>query len=150
MAQNKTLVWRGNVADANRQPLLFEGICVDSGVLPGTLMKVVASGLETSDVASTVAGTKLLLANRDLMRQKNMDDTWVQNDTMQAVEFRSGEFGVARVASGQNITARRTALTSNGDGTLIIANPAADHIIAYTDEIINTGGSEALVEIYKD
>lgn len=150
MAKNKTLIWRGNAADANRQPLLIEGICTSAGVLPGTLVKVVATGLATSDVAATVNGTKLLLANRDVMRQKNIDEAWTQNDSMQAVELRSGEFAVARVAAGQNITARRTPLASNGDGTLKIATPATDYIVAYSDEIINTGASVALVEIYKD
>lgn len=149
MAVDKTLVWKGNAADANRQPLLIEGIATEAGILPGTLLKVVATGLATSDIVSTSNASKFILANRDVMRQKNMDEAWVQNDSMQGVEFRSGEFGVARVAAGQNITARRTPLASNGDGTLKIA-AGADVVLCFADEIINTAAAVTLVNVYKD
>lgn len=150
MAASKTLVWRGSATAANRQPLLIEGIALDA-MLPGTLVEVTATGIQTSDNAATVFDLTPTLANRDVMRQKNMDETWVLNDSMQAVEFRSGEFGTARVAAGQDITKRRTALSSNGDGTLkIAATDGTEQILFYSDEIINTGGSVTLVYVYKD
>ena len=78
-----------------------------------------------------------------------MDAAWVINESMQAVEFRSGEFGCVRVAAGQNITKRRTALSSNGNGTLkIAATGGTEEILCYSDEIINTGGAAALVNVY--
>lgn len=148
MANTKTLVWRGNVAAANAQPLFYEGICLDA-MLPGTLVQPVATGISTTAVIATVFNSKPVFANRDVMRQKNMDTAWVLNDSMQAVEFRSGEFGCIRVAAGQNITARRVGLSSNGDGTLKIAlTDGTEQILCYSDEIINTGGVVALVNVY--
>ena len=153
MAASKTLVWRGNASGASMQPNLFEGVALDA-MLPGTLLDAVATGLQTSTRVATTFGGTPIFANRDVMRQKNMDEAWVISESMQAVEFRSGEFGCVRVAAGQNITKRRTALSSNGDGTLKIAvTPAtvgatSEEILCYSDEIINTGGAVALVSVY--
>jgi hypothetical protein len=150
MAASKTLVWRGNASGASMQPNLYEGIALDA-MLPGTLVEPVATGIQTSDNADTDFTQTAMFANRDVMRQKNMDQVWVINESMQAVEFRSGEFGCVRVAAAQNITKRRTGLASNGDGTLkIAAIDGTDNVLVYTDEIINTGGAVALVNVYKD
>lgn len=147
MANTKTLVWRGNASGAEMQPNLFEGIALDA-MLPGTLLTVGATGLSTNAVAATVFSGKPIFANRDVMRQKNMDEAWVLNDSMQAVEFRSGEFGCVRVATGQTITARRVGLSSNGDGTLkIAATDGTEQILCYSDEIITTT-AVTLVNVY--
>ena len=148
MAASKTLVWRGNASSAEMQPNLYEGIALDA-MLPGTLVEAVATGVQTSDNADTDFTQTPMFANRDVMRQKNMDQAWVINESMQAVEFRSGEFGCVRVAASQDITKRRTGLASNGDGTLkIAAIDGTDKILCYSDEIINTGGGVALVNVY--
>ena len=147
MAASKTLVWRGNVAEANCQPLLPEGIALDA-MAPGTLLSQVATGLQTSVVAATVFTNRPLFANRDVMRQKNMDAAWVINESMQGVMFRSGESGCVRVALGMNITSRGVGLASNGDGTLkIAATNDTEQILCWSDEIINTGAAIALVNV---
>ena len=147
MANTKTLVWRGNVASANAQPLLNEGIALDA-MLPGTLVSQVATGLQTSVVAATVFTNRPLFANRDVMRQKNMNAAFIINESMQAVMFRSGESGCVRVINGQNITSRGVGLASNGDGTLkIAATDDTDQILCWSDEIINTGAAIALVNV---
>jgi hypothetical protein len=147
MASSKTLVWRGSASSADMQPNLFEGIAL-AAVLPGTLLTVGATGLSANAVAATVFSGKPIFANRDVMRQKNMDAAWVLNDSMQAVEFRSGEFGCVRVATGQAIAARRTPLSSNGDGTLKIAvTDGTEQILCYSDEIITTT-AVTLVNVY--
>lgn len=149
MTASKTLVWRGNASGAEMQPNLFEGIALGAATLPGTLLQPAATGLNESAIAATVFNSKPIFANRDVMRQKNMDQAWVQGDSMQAVEFRSGEFGCVRVAAGQNITSRRVGLSSNGDGTLKIAlTDGTEQILCYSDEIINTGGAAGLVNVY--
>ena len=149
MSNTKTLVWRGNASSSEMQPNVFEGIAVDA-MLPGTLLDVAAGGLATSAVAATVFSQKPIFANRDVLRQKNMNEAWVIAESMQAVEFRSGEFGCVRVAAAQNITKRRTGLSSNGDGTLKIAlTNGTEQILCYSDEIINTGGAVALVNVYE-
>ena len=154
MAASKTLVWRGPADGAECKPNLQEGIALDA-MLPGTLIERVATGFQTSTNAGTDFSSECLVANRDVMRQKNMDEAWVLNDSMQAVSFRSGEFGVIRVAAGQNITARGTPLASNGDGTAKIATiPAtvgatSEQVLFYAEEIINTGGAVTLVAVSK-
>lgn len=149
MTATKTLVWRGNASGAEMQPNLFEGIALTGTILAGELLDVAATGLTPSVAAATAFNTKPIFANRDVMRQKNMIDPWTINESMQAVEFRSGEFGCVYVALGQNITARHVALSSNGDGTLkIAATDGTEQILCYSDEIINTGAAAALVNVY--
>lgn len=148
MTATKTLVWRGNASGAEMQPNLFEGIALNA-MLPGTLVQPAATGISTTAVLATAFNSKPIFANRDVMRQRNMIDPWTINGSMQAVEFRSGEFGCVYVALGQNITARRVALSSNGDGTLkIAATDGTEQILCYSDEIINTGAAPALVNVY--
>jgi len=148
MTATKTLVWRGNASGAEMQPNLFEGIALNA-MLPGTLVQPAATGISTTAVLATAFNSKPIFANRDVMRQRNMIDPWTINGSMQAVEFRSGEFGCVYVALGQNITARRVALSSNGDGTLkIAATDGTEQILCYSDEIINTGAGAALVNVY--
>lgn len=148
MTASKTLVWRGSADAANKAPNVFEGIALDA-MLPGVLLDPVATGLQTSAIAATVFNSKPIFSNRDVMRQKNMDAAWVINESAQGVEFRSGEFGCVRVAASQVIAKRRTPLSSNGDGTLKIAlTDGTEQILAYSDEIITTGGSAELVNVY--
>lgn len=148
MTATKTLVWRGNASGAEMQPNLFEGIALNA-MLPGTLVQPAATGISTTAVLATAFNSKPIFANRDVMRQRNMIDPWTINGSMQAVEFRSGEFGCVYVALGQNITARRVALSSNGDGTLkIAATDGTEQILCYSDETINTGAAPALVNVY--
>lgn len=148
MSAGKTLVWRGSADAASKKPNIIEGLCV-AAMLPGTLLTPVAAGLQTSVIAATVFSSKPIFANRDVMRQKNMDALWVVDESMQGVEFRSGEFGTVRVAAAQNIATRRVPLSSNGDGTLKIAvTDGTEEILCYSDEIINTAGAVALVNVY--
>ena len=119
MANTKTLVWRGNASAAEAKPNLFEAIALDA-MLPGTLIEAVATGFQTSATAATVFGKTPTFANRDVMRQKNMDEAWVINESAQAVEFRSGESGdgvglLSSAAQGETIRDRWNSGTARGE-----------------------------------
>lgn len=129
-------------------PQTVEGKAL-SAVLPGSLVKQIPTGLDASDIAATVFGQLPIFANKDEMgTSKSVDDAWTINENMVAIQARSGEFMNVIVASGQNITSSGVGLSSNGDGTLkIAATNGSEEILAYSDEIINTGAGTALVRV---
>lgn len=143
MAKGKQLIYVGPADGANHKPLTVEGVCLTATLLPGTVVEEVAGGLQANANAATVFGQELLVANKDSMRQKAVSTAWVQNENMVAVKARSGEFLNVLVAPGQNITSRGVPLSLNGSGILVIATPATDQIMCYSDEIINTTGGPA-------
>jgi len=125
------------------KPLNVEGKAL-SAVRPGALCAQAATGINENAQAATTLGASLLIADKDQQRGKTVDDAWTINENMVAFQLRSGEMANALVATGQNITASGTPLSSNADGTLKIAvTPAtvgatSEEILAYADEIINT------------
>ena len=153
MAKRK--IYLGPIDNGSESALHIEGAAVDA-FLPGTLLKQTASGLETSDIAATDFSSECLVAEEygDHVGQ-GVDDAYTIGDNALAVIARSGEFLNVRVAAGQNITAKGTPLSSNGDGTLKIATVPAtvgatsEQILFYADEIVNTGGAVALVRVRK-
>ena len=123
---------------AGEGALMVEGIALDA-VVPGSLVTSVATGIQTSADASTVFGTLPLFANKDELRSRSVDDAWTINESMVAIQPKSGEFINALVATGQTITKVGTGLASNGDGTLkIAAVNGTDAVICYSDEIVTT------------
>lgn len=140
----KRTIYVGPVDSYNGKPLIVEGVAVDANVLPGTLMKLTAAGLDVSEDAATVHGEPVLIADRDKLAQAPIDQAWRQGETMQAVQLRSGEFANVLVAPGQNIQRRGTPLVRNGSGLLQTGNGAnTQDAICFADEIINTTGGPA-------
>lgn len=138
----KRVIFAGPADGANQKPLTVEGVALGAAILPGTILKQTATGLDVNDVAATVFGQLLLVADKDQMRSKSVDDAWTQNENMVAIQPRSGEIINALVASGQNITVPGTALTRNGAGLLVAAaTDGTNEIVAYADEL--TGGALA-------
>ena len=134
-------------ADYDVKPLYVEGVCLTASLLPGTVVEQVATGLQTNASAATVFGQMPLVADMDLLRQKTVDDAWVQNENMQAVRVRENEFVNVLVAAGNNITARGVGLSLNGSGLLKIAlTDGTEQILFYSDEIINVTAN-ALVRV---
>jgi hypothetical protein len=134
------------------KPLNVEGKALGV-VRPGSLLAEAATGLDESAQAAIIFGASRLWADKDQQRTKTVEDDWVINENMVALQARSGEFLNVLVATGQAITKRRTPLSSNGDGTLKIAvTPAtvgatSEEILAYSDEIVTTTGVELVAVI---
>lgn len=135
-------------ADASVVRPVVEEAKVASGetILPGHI--VLKSSGEYINHDSAGNGGKLYVADLNYLEQKNVDEALTVGDTVQAFSPRPGEEYNVMVAASQDITAVDTGLTSNGDGTLKIATVTGatpDVVLFYADEVINTGGSTALV-----
>jgi len=137
-------------ADGSAKALYVEGLAVDAFV-PGTLLKQTASGLATSDIADSAFNSECIVAKEISESEGGTITTaYTIGDTAKGVVVRSGEFANVRVAASQNITSAGVALASNGDGTLkIAATDGTDQVLFYSDEIVNTGASVALVTVRK-
>lgn len=117
-------------------------------ILPGNVLENVAGGYALSDDASTVFGKPLLIADYNFLAAGDVDTAYADGDVVYARTLPKDDFANVRVAASQNITLLNTGLARNGDGTLKIgATDGTDAIVAYADEIINTGGAAALVRV---
>lgn len=143
----KRTIYVGPADDANHKPLNVEGEAL-AAILPGTVVEQVATGLQANANAATVFGQELLVADKDQMLTKSVDDAWTINENMVAIKLRSGEFANVLVADGNNITSRGTPLSLNGSGLLKIAlTDGTEQVLCYSDEIINVSGANALVRV---
>lgn len=129
-------------------PKAQEGIALDAGILPGSLVDFAANGFNQNADAATVFGNQLLIADYAINSAGDVDTAWTQNESMVARALPADCRANVLVAAGNNILAVGTALSSNGDGTLKIAlTNGTEKIIAYSDEIINVTGAAALVRV---
>jgi hypothetical protein len=148
MAKRK--IYLGPIDSGLNGPLTVEGLVVDA-FTAGELLVQTSSGLATSTIAATVFNSECLVASEISESEEGLITTpYTVGDTAAAIAVRSGEFVNAVVAASQNITSKGTALSSNGDGTLKIAvTDGTEQVLFYSDEIVNTGGSVALVTVRK-
>lgn len=117
-------------------------------ILPGMLVSNVTGGYAPSADAATVFGKPMLVADYNFLAAGNVDAAFALEQNVVARTLPKDDFANVRVAAGQNITALNTGLSSNGDGTLKIAlTNGTESILAYADEIINTGATAALVRV---
>jgi len=116
----------------------------DVALKPGRLV-VVSSGKWALAAATTVG--KVWLVQDNYLALKGVDDDWLDEDRVVALEMLADELYAARIANGVNITAIGTALTPGANGTLAIAS-TTDLVVAYSDEVYNNNsGSEQLLKI---
>lgn len=148
----KRTIFVGPADGSNHKPLNVEGKAI-AATLPGLIVEQVATGLQINAAAATLFGQELLVADKDQQRSKSVDDSWTINENMVAIAPRSGEFVNVIVVDGNDITSRGTPLSLNGAGKLKIAvTPAvvgatSEQVLAYSDEIVNTTGADALVRV---
>lgn len=148
MAKHK--IYLGPADDGHCHALRVEGLAVDA-VLPGTLVKRVAGGLETSDKAATVFDSEVLIAEEYGSHVgQGVDDAYTIGDVCLSANLRSGEFANVRVATGNNLTSKGIALSSNGDGQFkIAATDGTEQVLLYADEIVNVTADNTLVKARK-
>lgn len=136
----KRKIYVGPADGANDKPLNIEGKAI-AAIAPGTILKRVATGLDANDVAATVFGQQLIVADKDQMRTKTVDDNWTINENMVGIALRSGEFANLLVATGQTLIAG-DALSRNGAGLLKKAlTDGTEEIVAFADEAITTAAT---------
>lgn len=133
----KRVIYVGPADGSNHKPLNVEGVAA-AAIAPGTILKQTTTTLAASDIAATVFGQLLLVADKDQQRSKSVDDAWTISENMVAIQPRSGEFMNILVATGQNLDPG-TALSRNGLGALkIAATDGTEEIVAYSDEDVTT------------
>lgn len=139
----KRTIYVGPADGSNSKPLNLEAVATEA-IAPGSTLNFAAAsaGLELSDAAATVFGELWLVADKDQQRSKSVDDSWTINESMVAIQPRSGEFVNALVATGQALV-RGTALTRAAGGLLTIAaTDGTVEIVAYADEVVTTTASQ--------
>lgn len=141
----KRVIYVGPADDANHKPLHVEGIATEA-IAPGSVVDYAAAsaGLELMDDAATVFGKPLLVADKDEMRSKSVDDSWTINENMVAIHARSGEFLNVLVVTAQALV-RGTALTRSAatPGALVIAaTDGTEEILCYADEVVTTTATQ--------
>jgi hypothetical protein len=148
----KRSIYKGPAESGECSPLQEEGLCAEAGILPGTLVQQAAAGagLEVNDTAAIASfGKKVLVANRNELMSRNVDEAWTLGDTMQALVPRSGEYFNVIVAAGNNIVNLDTPLTVNGAGKLAIAaTDGTVPVLFKANEIVNAV-ADTLVEVYR-
>lgn len=141
-AIGKRVIFVGPAGESGCKPLNIEGIAV-AATAPGTILKETTAGLAANDIAAIIFGEQLIVADKDQMRSKSVDDNWTINENMVAIIPRSGEIINALVATAQTLV-KGDPLARNGAGLLKKAvTPAtvgatSEEIAAYVDETITT------------
>ena len=148
----KRVIYVGPADGANSKPLHLEGVSLTASLLPGTVVEQVATGLQANAAAATVFGQELIVADKNELMSKSVDDVWTQNENMVAVKPRSGDFVNVLVAAGNDITAKGVPLSLGGAGLLKIAvtpvtvGATSEQVLCHSDEIINAVAN-ALVRV---
>ena len=139
----KRVIYVGPADDSNHKPLTVEGLALEADILPGMAVEQTVNGLQKNATVATEFSHQLLVADKNELQSKSVDDAWTLAQTMQAIHPRSGEFVNVLVVAGNNITERGTALTVDGAGKFKIAvTPAtigatSEQVLGFADEIIN-------------
>jgi len=132
----KRTIYVGPAGDNTCKPVNLEGIA-KVAIAPGTVLKQLTDGLDASDIAAAIYGQEFIVADKDQMRSRSVDDAWTVAENMVAIRPRSGELVNVLVATAQALIVG-TALTRNGAGLLTIAATTAEEIVAYSDEEVTT------------
>ena len=141
----KRTIFVGPADGSNHKPLHIEGKAI-AAVAPGTTLKRVATGLDANDVVATTFGEQFIVADKDWVKAKTVDDAWTINENMIAIAPRSGEFVNALVATGQTLV-EGDPLARNGAGLLKLAvtpvtvGVTSEEIVGYADEAIITAAT---------
>ena len=142
-------IWQGPADGTACHPLTVEGVAA-AAIRPGAQVVKGASTIAEGAIAATVFGKPLLLA-QELGSHKGgiITTPWATGETISAVQLRTGEFALALVSAGNNITTELTGLSRSATaGELkIAATDGTEDIVAYSRKIVNVTGAAALVEI---
>jgi hypothetical protein len=147
----KRVIFVGPADGSNQKPLNVEGIATEASILPGSVVDFAAAsaGLELADDAATVFGKIFMVADKDQQRSKSVDDAWTEDESMVAIQPRSGEFLNVLVITAQALVQGTPLARSATPGALkIAATDGTDEIECYSDEAVTTTATQ-LVRVRK-
>jgi len=126
------------------KPQVREAIAA-AALKPGRF--VVDSSGEFALAGADTAG-KVWLVQDNYLALEGVDDDWAADDTAIGIELEDGHLYAARIANGVNVTAKGAGLKLAANGTLAVATPGTDRIVAFAEEVFNNNtGSEQLIRI---
>ena len=99
--QGKRVIWAG--PSGSGKPLASEGVATQADIKPGMVLSRSGSGFAKNANAATKFGEQNLIADKDQMRSKSVDDLWAQNENMVAIVPRSGEAANVLVITAQTL-----------------------------------------------
>ena len=137
---SKRTIFVGPVDGANHKPLMVEGPKVGANAItPGMLAAHTGAALTRRATAATVFGTLPLVADRNALLQKTVDEDYETNgEVVYTIQPRSGEFLNVRVVTG-SVLIKGTPLAANAAGQLAVAaTDGTEDVIAYSDENVTT------------
>lgn len=142
MAKNLVFVARAK----DTLPPQTEALAGAAGILPGMLL-IKSSGALIPHNVDGQSGMAYI-ANLNATVQDQIDDVYTNGETVNAFEPRPHDYFHMRIASGVNITAKDTPLTSNGDGYLRIAlTDGTEEVVAYADEVADFSSAAGLLRV---
>ena len=112
----------------------------DVALKPGRLV-VLSSGKFVLAGASTVG--KVYIVQDNYLALKGVDDDWLDEDRVTALELMPDELYAGRIANGVAVVKGVTALTPGANGTLAVAS-TSDLIIGYAHETHTASGEELI------
>ncbi|AUR85531.1 hypothetical protein NVP1076O_26 [Vibrio phage 1.076.O._10N.286.51.B7] len=127
-----------------------EDALADVAITPGSFVTYNATNeFILATAALAVQGTELYVASENWFAGLQVDDDNPADQTMTAYKRNPKEILAALLITGQNITARDTALKlSDTAGQLEVATVGTDHVVAYAREVFNNNtGSAQLIAI---
>ena len=137
------VIWAGPADGSTVKPLTVEALASEA-ILPGSYVDFAAGEFAYN---ADAGGEGIVLVAREVGENFGLtiDEPWPINNSMVAVQPRSGEFVYVRLAAAQTV-GFNTALTSNGDGTFKVAG-AGDSQDLYAREAVTTAAGNVTTRV---
>lgn len=130
------------------QPLKIEGKATTADIKGGMLLSTSASGFAKQATAATAFGQMPIVADKNYLTNKDIDDAHALNENITAFQPKSGERYNVMVVTGQALTKGKALSRSATAGALKIAlTDGTEEIVCYADEVVTTTATQ-LVTVY--
>ena len=138
----KRVIFAGPADGANHKPLNVEGLAV-AATPPGSSLILTGAGFTLATDANGDFRSPFLVADKDQMRTKSVDDSWTIAENMVAIAPRSGEFLNVLVITAQACVVGLPVARSSTAGALkLAAVDGSDDIVGYCDETVTTTATQ--------
>jgi hypothetical protein len=147
-AIKKRIIYVGPADGSHVRPYNIEAVATVA-VPPGSVLEHAAAnaGFKLNASAATVFGKPLIVADKDQQRSLSVDTSWTINENMVGILARPGEFLNVLVVTAQALV-KGTPLTRSAGtpGALVIAaTNGTEEILAYSEEILTTSGTQLVL-----
>ncbi len=124
-------------------PIISERLAAADGILPGHLLIEALGLVQVNNVASTAA--QKLFAQKNIASAGTLEHEYIESETVRYGAYHAGQEVSAIVAAGAGAIVDGNALTSAGDGTLIVGD--ATNAVAYALEDVDNSAETEIARI---